>query len=175
MRIIKETPHLLIAKASSRVFIGGVFILIATTSIAAIYAFFFHYINEVNAIILGFVFASSLLATLWIEVVTLTFDKKANTITCENARPFSRSTRSHQLSDLIEANVWDDFSPKAIWWNAATVFPPRVRLALILSTQDPPIVDVMSGWRDNDSATIEVANTINTWLSEDIDSRTLRP
>ncbi|MEJ8561432.1 hypothetical protein QTO30_09545 [Yoonia sp. GPGPB17] len=175
MQTISITPERLIARATPWPIVFSVCIVLFAMVFTISFGF------SVGEMRLNVSFAFLLLCS-WLFVlvnwrlnfVTVIFDRRQDSIVIRYSDPFSSQENTYTLSDLIEANVWDDLSPSALLYaavNRAGRSPSR--LVLIFSDEDSPRIEKIPGWLKSDTATIETANAINAWLSRTVDSENI--
>ncbi|WP_341366903.1 hypothetical protein [Yoonia sp. BS5-3] len=109
-------------------------------------------------------FATGLISFHAVRVI---LDRGLGTVTVTQTYFRKTDQISHQLTDMIEANIWKDLSLILAYKG---VRPPP-NLALIFATADPPDIHILPSWRTGESAIVAVANSINAWLSMDVDSQ----
>ncbi len=170
MYVVEHSPQ----KLHLRAFPWPVFLGLATLTMTFLGAFI--YALSTGDILSAFIMFS-LCVVLWIlkpeewvDLVNLTFNQADNTITITRRTLLKTDARMFDLHNLIEANVWDSIDAKAMLRHAVSYGKPVPSLVLILSSEDPPEIYKVPGARGSESGIIGIANTINAWLSIDVDS-----
>ena len=90
----------------------------------------------------------------FIDLVYLRLERPSQTVTVVRRTLFKTETTTFELGNLIEANIWDPTSPKAMLWHAVSYGRPIPGLVLVLTTEDPPKIYRVPGARDSESLSL---------------------
>ncbi len=170
MKVIAQNPQKLRLRAFSWPLFLAITVLVVLFPAALLYAL---YVGDILSVL---VFLAHCIL-LWviapdhiIDHVDLVLERSEQTITIVRRTIFKIETTTFELGSLIEANIWSATSPRAMLWYAISYGNPIPELVLVFATEDPPKIYRVPGARGSESNIIGIANTINAWLSIDVDS-----
>jgi hypothetical protein len=98
----------------------------------------------------------------------LSLDRQRNIVEIHEGQLFPKVIFQRPLSDLVQAIVQEDHPKRSDGSPAPTTYRPAMEIVSSLRHEEVPVRDVFGKQRDAQ----ELADTINTWLAQDVDSPT---
>lgn len=174
MKIIQNTSDVLVAKAIPWAFLFGFAVCAVLTVIGVATGLV---TSDLTLLIVSLIFGGAvtfMFGLFGLHIVTVVLDRKQGTVIVMQAGLFKTPEKVFPLATMIEANTCESLNPRYLLHRAYRSVRAPPKLALIFATTDPPDIHIVPGWSDGESAMVAVANTINAWLSVDVETRLLR-